>query len=328
MEMPYMDCPNILKDYLLYLETVKGRSPKTVNGYYIDLKTFFRFIKKHFNLIPPDVQFADVSIDDIDLDLVKKISLSDVYFFLTYVNRERSNSAITRSRKVSSIRGFFKYLSVNKNLLTENPVKNLEIPGTKKSLPKYLTLEQTIKLLESIDSSFKSRDFCIITLFLNCGMRLSELVGINLSDIRENTLKLLGKGNKERIVYLNDACLTSLADYMQDRILLKIITDKNALFLTRHGKRIGNRSVEKIVAKCLKQAGLDNMGISPHKLRHTAATIMYQHGDVDIRVLKEMLGHVSVGTTEIYTHVSSSQLEQAAKSTPLSAIKPSKEKDD
>lgn len=213
------------------------------------------------------------------------------------------------------------------NLIEENPAKNLEIPSGKKTLPKYLTLEQSVELLNAVDGSFKSRDYCMITLFVNCGMRLSELVGINLSDIRDNTLKLFGKGRKERIVYLNQACIDAVAAYLNDRNKLKIIKDNNALFLTRNGTRIGNRGVEKIVEANLRKAGLSGMGISPHKLRHTAATIMYQYGNVDIRVLKEILGHVNVGTTEIYTHVSDKQLEKASQSTPLSNLKPKTDDD-
>ena len=319
--MDYSDCPKILKDYLLYMETIKGRSVKTVNGYCIDLKTFFRFIKQFYKLCPPDTEFSKIDITDVDIELIKKITLSDIYEFLHYTISDRSNSAVTRARKVSSIRGFFKHLTNNLNLLEENPSKNLEIPSSKKSLPKYLTLDQSIELLNAVDGNFKSRDYCIITLFVNCGMRLSELVGINLSDIRDNTLRLLGKGNKERIVYLNQACIDAIAAYLTDRNKLKVIKDKNALFLTKNGTRIGNRSVEKIVEFNLKKAGLSGMGISPHKLRHTAATIMYQYGNVDIRVLKEILGHVNVGTTEIYTHVSNKQLEEAALRTPLSKIK-------
>lgn len=321
----YSDCPKLVKEYLLYLETIKGRSVKTVNGYCIDLKTFFRFIKLHYKLVSDDIEFSKIDISDIDISLIKKISLSDLYEFLHFSISDRSNSAVTRARKVSSIRGFFKHLTNNLNLIEENPAKNLELPSSKKSLPKFLTLEQSIELLESIDGNNKTRDYCIITLFINCGMRLSELVGINLSDIRDNTLRLLGKGNKERIVYLNQACIDAIAEYLKVRNQLKVIKDKNALFLTKNGTRIGNRSVEKIVEANLKKAGLSNMGISPHKLRHTAATIMYQHGNVDIRVLKEILGHVNVGTTEIYTHVSSKQLENAAQSTPLSKIKPKKD---
>ena len=214
--------------------------------------------------------------------------------------------AKARSRKVSAIRSFYKYLTVSSGKLAENPMLNLETPKLKKTLPKYLTLEQALELLTHVETNFTERDFCIITLFLNCGMRLSELCGINIHDIRDNQLKLLGKGNKERIVYLNGSCIDAVNNYLavlNSGEKVKRV-DKNALFLNRNGKRISPRRVEQIVEHCLKEAGLDGMGISPHKLRHTAATLLYQDAGVDIRVLKELLGHESLSTTEIYTHVS------------------------
>ena len=319
----YHDCPQILRDYLFYLETIKGRSPRTVNGYYIDLRTFFRFLKMYRGQVDAKTEFSKIPITDITIDDIRQVTLSETYEFLHFVASERSNTANTRSRKVSSLRGFFKYLTNNVGLLNENPLKNLEVPASKKALPKYLTLEQALELLRSVDDGeFQTRDYCMLTLFINCGMRLSELVGINLSDIRDNTLRLLGKGNKERVIYLNESCLNAIAAYLPDREKLPVIRDKSALFLTKNGTRIGRRWVEKIVEKCLAKAGLANMGLSPHKLRHTAATIMYQHGNVDIRVLKEILGHANVGTTEIYTHVSSKQMENAANSTPLSHMTP------
>lgn len=321
----YADCPQIVRDYLFYLQTIKGRSERTVDGYYIDLRTFFRFIKLYKNLVAPDTEFSEISISDIDLNLIRSISLSDIYEFLHFVSSERDNHAATRSRKVSSLKMFFHYLTSKVNLLENDPTQELEVPGLKKSLPKYLTLEQCLELLKSIDGDFKERDFCIITLFLNCGMRLSELVNVNLSDIYGNQIRLLGKGNKERIVYLNEACLDAIQTYLSYRNAHPIAPNhKNALFLTRNGTRIGTRRVQQIIEENLKRAGLDSFGFSTHKLRHTAATIMYQYGDVDIRILQQILGHANLGTTEIYTHISSKQLEQAAQSTPLSKIEPKK----
>ena len=294
------DCPQVLRDFLFYMETIKGRSPATVNSYYIDLRNFFRFIKELRGMIPKEIDFKDIVIEDITIDLIRTITLSDVYEYLNYTLSERSNSAKTRARKVSCLRSFFNYLTSKAHLLEENPVKDLETPKLKKSLPKYLSLEQSLELLNHVEGEYQERDYCILTLFLNCGMRLSELVGINLSDIQDNTLRLTGKGNKERIVYLNEACLTAIESYLSVRTQnVSHIKDKNALFLSRLG----------------------NMGYSTHKLRHTAATLMYQHGNVDIRVLKEILGHVNLGTTEIYTHVTSSQLEKASDASPLSGIK-------
>lgn len=317
----YQDCPNILKDFLFYMGTVKGRSTKTVNAYYIDLKTFFRFIKHLKNLVPKNINFKDINIDDIDLNLIKSISIQDVYAFLYYTEVDRKNNTSTRSRKSSCIRSFFKYITNIMKLLDENPVKDLEVATPKKSLPKYLTLEESINLLNNIDGDNKDRDYCMINLFLNCGMRLSELANINLQDIRENTIRITGKGNKQRMVYLNQSCIDALSEYLKVRNKITNIKEKNALFISRNGNRVSNRQIQRIVENNLKKSGLDNMGYSVHKLRHTAATLMYQHGNVDIRILKELLGHVNLGTTEIYTHVSNKQLETAAASNPLSNIK-------
>ncbi len=305
------------------METIKGRSSATINSYYIDLRNFFRFMKELRGLLPSKTSFNKIPISDISIDFIRTITLSDVYEYLNYTLSERSNSAKTRARKVSCLRSFFNYLTSKAHLLEENPVKDLETPKLKKTLPKYLSLEQSLELLNHVDGEYQERDYCILTLFLNCGMRLSELVGINLSDIQDNTLRLTGKGNKERIVYLNDACLSSIQSYLAVRTKnISHIKDKNALFLSRLGKRIDKRRVQQLVSKHLQDAGLGNMGYSTHKLRHTAATLMYQHGNVDIRVLKEILGHVNLGTTEIYTHVTSSQLEKASDASPLSGIHP------
>lgn len=255
------------------------------------------------------------------MEMLQAVTLADVYAFLNYTMTQRENSAKTRARKVSSLRSFFHYLTVKEHLLEENPVKNLELPSIKKSLPKHLTLEESLELMAHVDSRYPRRDYCILTLLLNCGMRLSELVGINLPDIRDNSVKLLGKGNKERIVYLNDACLFALEEYYPERSAMPKSASEAALFLSARGTRLSPRRVEQIVAECLKAAGLDGRGYSPHKLRHTAATLMYQHGQVDIRVLKEILGHSNLATTELYTHVSNSQIEHAASKSPLADVK-------
>lgn len=315
------DCPQALRDFLFYMETIKGRSTKTVEAYYIDLRTFLRFMKQHRNLTPKNIEPAEIKIGDISIDFIKSISLSDVYEFMNYTLSTRENNAKTRSRKVSSLRSFYKYLTTKANLLDENPVLNLEVPATKRSLPKYLSLEESLELLTHVESKEQERDYCMIALFLNCGLRLSELVGINLADIKDdNTLKVTGKGNKERILYLNSACVDAIAAYKRVRPVVQT-TDRNALFISKQGRRISNRRVEQIVDAGLKAAGLADRGYSTHKLRHTAATLMYQHGGVDIRLLQDMLGHANLGTTEIYTHVSSQQLEAAAKKNPLSSVK-------
>lgn len=319
------DCPKLLKEFLLYMETIRGRSPKTIDGYYIDLRVFLRYIKsvKILNKIPQanDDEFQAITIMDIDKDFICEISLADVYEFLHFCLDKLHNGSASRARKVSSLRAFYKYLSTKTNYLEEDPVKNLEVPSLKKAMPKYLTLEESIYLLANVKTKTPYRDYCILTLFLNCGMRVSELVGIDIQDIRENTLRLLGKGNKERIIYLNQACLESIDNYItKERKAPSDVENSNALFISRDKKRVTSRRVEQIVAQCLKDAGLDGRGYSPHKLRHTAATLLYQHGGVDIRVLKEILGHSNLGTTEIYTHVSNQQIRNAANCSPLAKV--------
>lgn len=323
----YADCPRFVRDYLFYLQTIKGRSERTVQGYYVDLRTFFRFLLLYKGIVAADTPFSEISISGISLELLNDVTLSDLYEFLNYVMTDRENHAATRSRKVSCLRSFFHYLNQKSMLLDHDPTLELEVPSLKKSLPKYLTLEQCLNLLKSVDGPFRERDFCMITLFLNCGMRLSELVGINLSDINteKNQIRLLGKGNKERMIYLNHACVDAISVYLEYRNSHTIApTDRSALFLTNSGHRIGTRRVQQIIDHCLKTAGLEEYGFSTHKLRHTAATIMYQYGDVDIRVLQKILGHANLGTTEIYTHVSDRQMKQAADQTPLAHVEPTR----
>lgn len=318
------DCPQNVRDFLFYMETIKGRSVRTVEAYYIDLRTFLRFMKLHKGLVAKNTDLSGVKIADVDIDFIRDISLSDIYEFLNYTLSDRENNAKTRSRKVSSLRSFYKYLTTKANLLEENPVLNLEVPATKKSLPKYLSLEESLELLTHIEGKMQERDYCMMTLFLNCGLRLSELVGINMADIKDdNTLKVTGKGNKERILYLNGACLSAIEAYKKVRPVVQTAA-KNAFFISKQGRRISGRRVEQIVEEGLKAAGLSDKGYSVHKLRHTAATLMYQHGGVDIRLLQDMLGHANLGTTEIYTHISSKQLEDAAQKNPLAGVKPKK----
>ncbi len=312
------DCPQVLRDFLFYMETIRGRSSRTVLTYYIDLRTFLRFIKRSKGLVADDVQFDDISISDVSIDVIRTITVSDVYEFLNFALSERSNNSKTRAKKVSCIRSFYKYLSSKANLLDENPMVNLDSPSLKKSLPKYLSLEESLQLLTSLDPENKPRDYCIITLFINCGMRLSELTGINLSDVKPDTIRVLGKGNKERVIYLNDACKQALELYIRRRP--EAPKEPKALFISRNGRRITSRRVEQIVTDALNMSGLGGKGYSTHKLRHTAATLMYQYGQVDVNVLKEILGHENLATTEIYTHVANSQVRSAMDSSPLSDI--------
>lgn len=318
------EAPEIIKRYLFYIQTIKLKSVKTVDEYYIDLRTFFRFLKLHRGLVNPETEFDEIKINDIDLNFVKTITLSDAYEFMDYLQRERNNKAAARSRKCSSLKGYFKFLHIHEQLLSSNPLEHLETPKKKKSLPKYLTLEQSIELLNAVDGPYKQRDYCIITLFLNCGLRVSEMSGLNFSDIRnDNTMRVLGKGNKERIIYLNSACINAINEYKKVRPVDGVI-DKNALFISRNNRRISVKTIQAMVYKYLEKIGLNAQGYSCHKLRHTAATLMYQHGGVDVRVLKEVLGHENLGTTEIYTHLSSEQMKKAIDSNPLSKVKQNK----
>ncbi len=319
------DAPEIIKQFLVYNEAIKNKSSSTVNEYYRDLITFFRYIKRIKGKIPSDEEFEKIDISDVDLDLIRSISTYDIHSFLVFCKNERSNNSTTRARKVSTLRQFFKYLTSHTHQLDTNPAEMLDAPKLKKSLPKHLSLEDSLELLNSVrnsDSPNAKRDFCIVTLFLNCGMRLSELCNLNVSDISaDGSLRILGKGNKERVIYLNEACTSSLSDYLLVRPNEGVPDDhKNALFISRNRRRISNKTVQHIVYSYLEKAGLGDKGLSTHKLRHTAATLMYQHGSVDIRVLQNVLGHENLGTTQIYTHVADAQVKNAIESNPLANV--------
>jgi site-specific recombinase XerD len=317
----YPDFPDTMVEFLNYMDAIKNRSKGTVSEYATDLRTFFRFMKYYRGLTditdPDDEEaFSKISIKDCDDEFVKIITITDAYAFLSFCKDNRNNSARTRARKVSTLRDFFKFCKTQKGIIKENPMQNLDSPKIRQSLPKYLTLDEATNLLRnSFDGPNKERDFAIITLFLNCGMRLSELVGLNYTDIRDdNTIKVLGKGNKERTVYLNDACITAVNNYMRVRPV-DGVKDKEALFLSNRRQRISPKTVQHIVYTALEKSGLE--GYSTHKLRHTAATLMYQYGDADVLVLKEILGHENVGTTQIYTHIVNEQLKTATDNNPL-----------
>lgn len=322
------EAPPLLRDFLSYILTIKGRSPRTADGYYIDIRFFLRYLKaSRQRLGMKEKNLADVTISDIPEEIIINATIADAYGFLNFAMSQNENNAATRSRKVSSIRAFYRYITEKTNKLSVSPMENLETPAKKKSLPQYLTLDESLVLLSSIDGKNMERDYCIITFLLNCGMRVSELVGIRLDSFQgDNSLRLLGKGNKERIVFLNEACLLAKESYDNVRSGAGNASPQQYYFLGRNQKPLTTRRVEQIVEHHLAVAGLSGRGISPHKLRHTAATLMYQHGNVDIRVLKEILGHVNLGTTEIYTHISGSQMENAANASPLSSCKPKRSK--
>ena len=311
--------PTSVIRYLNYLSAIKSKSELTVLEYASDLRMFFRYLKLSRGLVDKKTAFDEIGISDLTDDIIFNITLNDAYAFLAYCRNERNNNNNARARKAVAIKRFYRYLEIN-SFIEKSPVMHLESPQTKRALPKYLSLEQSIALLDSVDGPFKERDYCILTLFLNCGLRLSELVGINLSHIKDdNTLRVLGKGNKERTVYLNNACVNAISDYMKVRPADGLY-DRDALFISKQKKRISRQMVQKIVEGYLEKSGLAGMGFSTHKLRHTAATLMYQYGNVDPLQLKEILGHENLSTTEIYTHVYSEQLRDAVDSNPLNKI--------
>ena len=324
------ESPRILIDFLSYHETIKAHSQKTVDEYFLDLRNFFRYLKQLRDRSLQDIPFEDISIKDIDLAFIKDITLTDIYGYMTYLSRDRvqhhnsenSNkglSAASRARKLATIRSFFYYLCNKVHLLENNPCKDIDSPKLKKSLPRYLTLNESLSLLDAVDGNNRERDYCILTLFLNCGLRISELIGLNRNDIQEDALRVLGKGNKVRIVYLNQACQDALQQYLAVRRPISG-RDQDALFLSSQNKRISRSMVHTLVKKHLSQAGLDSTQYSSHKLRHTAATLMLQNG-VDVKAVQEVLGHEHLNTTEIYTHVDNDSLRVAAKANPLSRVK-------
>ena len=305
--------------YLNYLEGVKSKSELTVLEYASDLRLFFRFLKHSKGLCDKSIPIDEIGISDLTDEQINSVTLTDAYAFLTYCRKERNNDNNARARKVVSIKRFYRYLEVN-GVIAKSPVMHLESPQTRRSLPKYLTLEQSVRLLDAVDGKTKERDYCILTLFLNCGLRLSELISINISDIKDNnTLTVLGKGNKERTIYLNNACVSAIEQYMKVRPVDGVI-DRDALFISNRKTRISRQSVQKLVERTLEKSGLAGMGFSTHKLRHTAATLMYLYGNVDPLQLKEILGHENLATTEIYTHVHDEQLKNAVDSNPLNNL--------
>ena len=317
---PYLDIPDDVVDYLHYLDFVKLRSPRTVNGYYLDLRGFFRYMMQRWQRVADDTPPEEIVLTGIATADIRTITKHDIFDFLDHA-RSADNGPKARARKLSALKGFFNYMCTQVNRLPANPTENISLGSPARALPKYLTQDEAVTLLSNIQSDFYERDYCILTLFLNCGMRLAELVTIDMGDFRDDTIRIVGKGNKERLVYLNDACLDALQRYKKVRASLPNLADRDALFVSkRTGKRLSARRIEQIVARCLQSAGLSGRGFSPHKLRHTAATLMYQ-GGVDMLALKEILGHENVSTTQIYTHINREQLKKAVAASPLATQK-------
>lgn len=314
----YDALPQTLKDFLFYLETVLGKSKSTTYEYILDLENFFRYMKIMKNSLPKDVKLHDVAIHDIDVAFVSTITVKDIYEYLYYCREKRRNGSRTIARKMSTLRTYFKFMTQKQHLLSSNPMENVETPSLPKTLPKYLSLEESTELLRVVNSR---RDYAILTLFLNCGMRLAELVSLNTKDIKNEYVVITGKGNKQRTIHLNQACRTAVDDYITHERPTEGLKDPDALFISRNKARISRRAVQNLVEKYLKLAGLDSKNLSTHKLRHTAATLMHRYGHVDIRVLQEILGHENLGTTQIYTHVDSEAIKEASMSNPLSNVK-------
>ena len=322
----YSDCPQVLREFLSYHETIKGQSQRTISEYYLDLRMFLRFMRLVKEEMPYDTPLDAISIKSLDIEFIKTITITDIFDFLSYLANDRQSElsvdpgigAAARSRKLSAIKSFYKYLTVRTKLLTVNPVKDVEFPKIRKSLPKYLTLEESRRLLSSVRGVNEKRDYAILMLFLNCGIRRSELVGLNLSDVYEDRIRVTGKGNKERIVYFGSACKAAIDDYLPERNK-KVLSDNRALFGSRDNNRISVTAVHRLVKKHMLAAGLDPSQYSAHKLRHTAATLMVSNG-VDIKTVQEVLGHEHLNTTEIYTHIENTELKIAAEANPISRL--------
>ena len=324
----YQDCPQILREFLSYHETIKGQSRRTISEYYLDIRMFLRFVKLMRNELPVNTPLEDIPIRDVDLDFVRSVTTTEIFDFLSFLANDRvpegshddpGIGTAARARKLSALKSFYNYLSVSTKQIKENPVKDIELPKIRKSLPKYLSLEESTALLRSVSGPNQKRDFAILMLFLNCGIRRSELVGLNLTDVYEDRIRVVGKGNKERIVYMGSSSRRAIDEYLVERNKI-VLSDNRALFGSRDKNRISVTAVHRLVKKHLLEAGLDSTQFSAHKLRHTAATLMLSNG-VDLKTLQEVLGHENLNTTQIYTHIENTELKIAAEANPLSKIK-------
>ena len=325
----FSDCPQILRDFLTYHETIMGQSQLTIQEYYLDLRMFLRFLKLMRQEMPLHTDLDTIDIKDIDAEFLGTVTSSEIFDFLSYLANDRAVNpdsaapeygiaASARARKLSAIKSFYKYLTVRTKQLKDNPVADLEYPKLRKSLPRYLTMEQSAALLQAVSGPNAKRDYAILMLFLNCGIRRSELVGLNLTDVYEDRIRVVGKGNKERFVYFGTPCRKAIDAYLPERNK-KVLTDNRALFGSRDGNRISVTAVHRLVKKYLLMAGLDASQFSAHKLRHTAATMMLS-GGVDVKTVQEVLGHENLNTTQIYTHIENTELKIAAQANPLSKL--------
>lgn len=314
----YDGLPQTLKDFIFYLEVVLGKSKTTTYEYLLDLENFFRYMKIRKQKMPSQTKLHDVAIHDLDIPFVASITLEDIYDYFYFCREKRNNNSRTIARKMSTLRVYFRYMTQRMHHLQSNPMENVQTPSLSKTLPKHLSLEESTELLAAVKKS--RRDYAIITLFLNCGMRLAELISLNVRDIKNEYVVITGKGNKQRTIHLNQACRDAVDDYLKHERPKEGLKDPEALFISRNKSRISRRAVQNLVEKYLKLAGLDDKELSTHKLRHTAATLMHRHGHVDIRVLQEILGHENLGTTQIYTHVDSESIKEASMSNPLSKV--------
>ncbi len=327
--MTYKDSPQILREFLAYHETIKAQSPRTIAEYHLDLRLFFRFMKLIRNELPYHTDLEIIDIRDIDLAFVESITPTEVYDFLSYLANDREihpdsrSSSVglgpaARARKLSAIKSFYKYLTSRTKQTDKNPVKDMEFPKLRKSLPRFLSLDESTRLLQAVHGPNAKRDFAILMIFLNCGIRRSELVGLNLTDVYEDRIRVVGKGNKERIVYMGTPCRKAIDDYLVERNKI-ILSDNRALFGSRDKNRISVTAVHRLVKKHLLAAGLDATQLSAHKLRHTAATLMLA-GGVDVKTVQEVLGHENLNTTQIYTHIESTELKLASAANPISHL--------
>ena len=312
------DIPDILMEFLEYHSTVRGHSDRTVAAYYTDLKILFRFLKRKRKLVPKDTPFSEIDITDVDLDFIEATKIEELYRYQSFSPEStQSLSAASRCRRTSSVKSFFNYLTNKRHLLERNVTLELDMPKRQASLPRYLEESDCEKLLNVCDGPYGERDYCILMLFMSCGLRVSELVSLNLTDIYEDHLRVLGKGNKERVVFFGEGCREAIDDYLMVRKVDNVPEkDKNALFISQKNCRFGVRGVQQMLEKKLKLAGLDASRYSPHKLRHTAATLMLKNG-VDTRALQEVLGHSNLNTTQIYTHLDNAALHEAAMANPI-----------